>query len=305
MTTKSKSTKSVTKAKKGAKKSSKSARKGVAKKSTRSLMSIATSARSTVPERVAALAEAPLAVCESDDNLQAMLKVLRDKNEPAPVRLAALQSVQAASFSVVAFESARGDYLATLREVAEDTDMELRQRVLGILARENDGFAQKKLLEGLQNPEKALLPPEKALQLLSYDVHAEAYAAARDIVSKPPSDIARREALRLLAADATAAPLFEKLLRDKDELAEIRQISASALQSLKPEKLQEHAREMLLDSSEYDEIQATSLTALSQFGDDAAIAQDEALLKSVDRMSDEASTKVKQNARRFLSKYGK
>jgi hypothetical protein len=183
--------------------------------------------------------------------------------------------------------------------------MELRQRVLGILAREKDGFAQKKLLEGLQNPDKALLPPEKALQLLSYDVHAEAYAAARDIVSKPPNDIARREALRLLAADATSAPLFEKLLRDKDEQAEIRQISASALQSLKPEKLQEHAREMVLDKSEYDEIQATSLTALAQFGDDAAIANDDALLKSVDRMSDEASTKVKQNARRFLSKYGK
>jgi hypothetical protein len=301
MTKKSKSTKSAKKAKK----SSKSARKGGAKKSTRSLMSVATSARNTVPERVAALAEAPLAVCESDDNLQALLKVLRDKNEPSPVRLAALQSLQAASFSVVAFEDARGDYLATLREVAEDTDMELRQRVLGILARENDGFAQKKLLEGLQHPEKALLPPEKALQLLSYDVHAEAYKAARDIVEKPPSDVARREALRLLAADATAAPLFEKLLRDKDELAEIRQISASALQSLKPEKLQEHAREILLDSSEYDEIQATSLTALTQFGDDEAIAQDEALLESVDRMSDEASTRVKQNARRFLSKYGK
>jgi hypothetical protein len=301
MTKKSKSTKSATKAKK----SSKSARKGGAKKSTRSLMSIATSAKNTVPERVAALAEAPLAVCDSDDNLQSLLKVLRDKNEPSPVRLAALQSLQAASFSVVAFEAARGDYLATLREVAEDTDLELRQRVLGILAREKDGFAQKKLLEGLQHPEKALLPPEKALQLLSYDVHAEAYKAARNIVNKPPNDVARREALRLLAADATAAPLFEKLLRDKNELAEIRQLSASALQSLKPEKLQAHAREILLDSSEYDEIQATSLTALTQFGDDEAIAQDEALLKRVDTMSDEAPTKVKQNARRFLSKFGK
>ena len=29
---------------------------------------------------------------------------------------------------------------------------------------------------------KALVPPEKALQLLSYDVHAEAYPVAREIV---------------------------------------------------------------------------------------------------------------------------
>jgi len=298
MTTKRKAAKSPTKAAKRSKSQQKP-------RSAQAALSVATSARSTVKQRVAALAEAPLAVCQKDENLQAMLKLLRNKEEPVEVRLAALQSLQAATFSVVAFESCRGDYIATLREVAVDPDPELRQRVLGILAREKDGFAQKKLLEGLQNPEKALVPPEKALQLLSYDVHAEAYSAARAIVSKPPNDEAKREALQLLAADATAAPMFEKILRDKQESKENRQISASALQALKPEKLQAHAREMLLDKSEYDDIQATSLTALSQFGDDEAMGKDKALLKSVDRLSGEASTKVKQSARRFLSKYGR
>jgi hypothetical protein len=297
MTTKRKAAKSV----KRAAKSSKSA-----KVSTRAAMSIATSQDKTVKQRVAAMAEVPLAVCESDKDLQAMLKVLSNKDEPVAVRLAALQSLQAASFSVIAFESCRSDYIATLRKVATDPDPELRQRVLGILAREKDGFVQKKLLEGLQNPDKALVPPEKALQLLSYDVHAEAYSAARAIVSKPPNATAKREALRLLAADATAAPMFEKILRDKDELAENRQISASALQALKPDRLQALAREMLLDTSEHDDIQATSLTALTQFGDDEAVRKDEALREGVDRLSAEASTassKVKQSARRFLSKY--
>ncbi|MGH8468077.1 MAG: hypothetical protein ACREX3_04105 [Gammaproteobacteria bacterium] len=279
--------------------------KSPVKRLARSALSIATSARRTVEERVAALAEVPLAVCENDETLQAMLNVLRDVDEPVRVRLAALQSLQAASFSVVAFESCRGDYIATLRAVAEDPDPELRQRVLGILAREKDGFAQKKLLEGLQNPEKALVPPEKALQLLSYDVHAEAYTVARAIVSKPPNAAAKREALRLLAADATAAPEFEKILLDKDEPVEIRQISAAALHALKPERLQAHAREILLDTSEQDEMQATSLTALTHFGDNAAIADDEALLKSVDRLMGEGSIRVKQSVRRFLSKFGR
>jgi hypothetical protein len=310
MTKKSKAAGSAAKSGKRATKAAKKSAsaqpsKGAAKMSVKSAYSIATNEESSVKERVAALAQVPLAACESDENLQGMLKVLRNRNEPVEVRLAALQSIQAASFSVVAFEACRSDYIASLREVAEDPEEELRQRALGLLAREKDGFAQKKLIEGLQNPEKALLPPEKALQLLSYDVHAEAYTAARAIVNKPPNEDARREALRLLAADATAAPMFEKLLRDKDELREIRQISASALHSLKPEKLQEHAREMLMDKSEYDDIQATSLTALAQFGDDEAVAKDEALLKSVDRLSDEASTKIKQSARRFLSKYGR
>lgn len=297
----------MTKKKKAAK-TSKSARKPkrTAMRSTRAAMSVATSARGTVKQRVAALAEVPLAVCESDKDLQAMLKILRNKDEPVEVRLAALQSLAAAAFSVIAFESCRSDYIATLREVAQDADPEIRQRSLGLLAREKDGFAQKKLLEGLKNPQKALVPPEKALQLLSYDVHAETYSVARAIVSKPPSDDAKREALRLLAADATSAPLFEKILRDKDELREIRQISASALHTLKPESLQKNAREMLLDPSEYDDIQATSLTALTQFGDDEAVGKDKALLKSINRMSGKsASTKYKQSARRFLSKYGR
>jgi len=276
------------------------------KKSARAALSIATSARRTVKQRVAAMAEAPLAVCESDKDLQAMLKVLRNRDEPLRVRLAALQSLGAAAFSVIAFESCRGDYLATLRQVADDPEPELRQRVLGILMREKDGFAQRKLLEGLKNPAKALVPPEKALQLLSYDVHAEAYAAARAILAKPPNEDARREALRLLAADANAAPLFEKLLRDKNELREIRQIAASALHALDPAKLQKRAREIILDKSDYDDIKATSLMALATFGDDEALGNDKALLSSVKRFgAGKAPPKYKQGARRFLRKYGR
>lgn len=295
----------MTKKRKPSKSSTSAKPKSPAKRSAQGAMAVATSARRTTEERVAALAEVPLAVCENDENLQAMLNVLRNKEEPEEVRLAGLQSLQAASFSVVAFEACRADYIAALREVAEDPAPELRQRVLGLLAREKDGFAQKKLLEGLRNPDKALVPPEKALQLLSYDVHAEAYSIAREIVSKPPNDDARREALRLLTADATAAPVFEKILRDKGESPEIRQISAAALNALDPAKLQANAREILLDTAEQAQIQATSLTALAQFGDDEAVGKDEELLKSVDRLSGEASTKVKQSARRFLSKYGR
>jgi len=279
-------------------------RRASPKVSARRAVSIATNERRTDEQRVAALADSPLAACENDQDLEAVLNVLRNKDESIKMRLGALESLQAASFSADAFGPYRGDYFATLRKIADDPDPELRQRVLGILMRGKDGFAQKKLLEGLKNPDKALVPPEKALQLLSYYVHAEAYSAARAIVKKPPNDDARREALRLLAADASSAPMFEKLLRDKNELREIRQISASALHALKPEKLQEHARKILLDNSDYDDIKATSLTALEQFGEDQAIGDDKALLKSVDRLSaGEAPTKYKQSARRFLGKH--
>lgn len=279
-----------------------------AKRTARSALSAAASAQKSVKERVAALAEASPAVCQDDKHLQTVLNILRSKDEPLEVRLAALKTLQTASFSVIAFEACRGDYIAALREIAKDpaSNQELRQRVLGILAREKDGFAQKKLLEGLQNPDKALVPPEKALQLLSYDVHADAYTLARKIINEPPNPTAKREALRLLAADATSAPVFEKILRDKDEMRELRQISAAALQAIDPGKLQEHARAIVLDTSEYDDIQATSLTALTHFAKAADMANDEALQQRVASLnSEEAAPKIKQSARQFLSKYSR
>ena len=295
----------TSKTKKRGTKKSKAAKKSPAKRSPRAAFAVATNEKKTSAERAKAFLEAPLATIQSDDTLQASLDVLRDRKQPIKVRLAALQSLQAATFAVIEFEPHREEYFATLRELVDDPDEELRQRVLGILAREKDGYVQKRLLEGLQDPGKALVPPEKALQLLSYDVHAEAYPVAREIVNAPPNPAAKREALRLLSADANSAPVFEKLLRDKDEDRDIRQISAAALQAVKPKRFQEQARELLLDDKEYDDIQATALTALEQFGDEKAVAKDQKLMARVDELGSSKSTKLKKTAKRFMSRYGK
>jgi hypothetical protein len=289
-------------------KKSRSARKRATSRaaapSARGALAIATSSRKTVKERVAAMSDASLAVCDDDQALQSMLEVLRDRKEHSKVRLAALASLQAASFSVVAFESCRSDFTATLRAVMDDPDAELRQRVLGLLMREKDGAAQKRLIAGLENPAKALVPPEKALQLLGYDPHADAYRLARKIVADPPNETAKREALRLLGADSSARPVFEKILRDKSEAPEHRRISASALQAIAPEALQKHAREIVLDSSESEDLQAASLTAIAQFGDAAKVGGDDELMKRVVRLRTASSAKVKQTAKRLLTKYG-
>jgi hypothetical protein len=289
---------------KTAKSSRKKQSRAAVNQSARGALSVATNARRTVKERVEAMSNASLAVCEDDQGLQSMLEVLRNPDEHIKVRLAALASLQAASFSVTAFASCRSDYMATLREVMDDPDPELRQRVLGILSREKDGLAQKRLLAGLENSAKALVPPEKALQLLGYDPHADAYKVARKIVEQPPSGIAKREALRLLAADTASKPLFEKILSDKGEAAEYRQISASALHTMAPDTFQKYARDIVVDASESDDIQATSLTALSQFGDAQRVVADRELIKRVGRMKTASSPKIKQTAKQFLTKYG-
>jgi hypothetical protein len=251
---------------------------------------------------MAALGAARPVTSNKASDLQSMIAVLRDKAKPIDVRFAALQSLGAARFSSPYFASIQGDYTTALREVASDPDPEMRRRALGILAREKDGFALKKLLDGLKNPAQALLPPEKALQLLGSDIHTDAYPVAREILKNPPNATARREALRLLASDASSAPTFEALLQDTKETPEIRQISAAALHALKPEKLQEYAREILMDPSENADLQQTSLMALTQFGA-PELAKDQQLMTSVGQMSETAPAEVKNSARQFLEKF--
>lgn len=266
----------------------------------------ATSTNEETSKRVSAFAGVARAICDDKEKLEDVINVLKDTQSPQAVRLAALRALQSASFSVVKFTPCRPEYLAALRSLIDDPDSEIRQRVLGILAREQDGYAQQRLLEGLQQPDKALVPPEKALQLLSYDIHADAYPVAREIVKNPPNPAAKREALRLLAADAASVPTFEGILRDKNEPTEIRQLSASALHSLAPKKMQAYARDIVLDDSESDELKTTSLTALTHFGEEAAVSEDNALQKTVDTLKDEASSPgLKSSAENFLKKYRK
>jgi HEAT repeat protein len=261
------------------------------------------SSETPVKQRVQAMASLANSVRKDEKSFGTAIKLLTDVSQPSAVRLAALQALQAASFSVLSFEEHQPDYLAALHKVMDDPDLELRQRTLGILSRRKDPKAQKRLIEGLRKPERALVAPEKSLQLLGYDIHADAYAAAREIVKNPPNPAAKREALRLLSSDADSAPLLEKVLRDKDEFAEIRQVSAAALNSLDPKRLQKNAREIVMDDSEYPEIQATSLTAINQFGTTEA-GSDPNLQQQVAKLEVSDSNLLKKSARAFLSKYG-
>lgn len=258
--------------------------------------------KKTVEERISAICNADSAILEKEEHFKEVLNILENPNEPLDVRLAALKSVQAATFQIADFEKSRRDYISTLRKVARGPVEVLRKKALGILSRQKDNYAQKKLIEGLNHPEKALVAPEKALQFLGNDIHADAHSAARKIVKKPPNKYAKREALRLLASDTSAVKLFERVLRDKEEIAEHRQISAVALHSMKPKTLLKHAKEIVQDISDSEDIQETCLTALTEFGE-AAIKDDKKLMKHVRQLKTKGKRKVKKLARQFVAKY--
>ena len=142
-------------------------------------MSVAKNKKATSRQRITAMAEAPLAVTTSDANLQAVIGVVRNQDEPvgsAPRRHRHARDGRLQRHRLRVRAATTTSRLARGRGRSESPDPPERARLAG---GRKGRIAQKKLLKGLKDPEKALVPPEKALQLLGNDMHSEAYAIAR------------------------------------------------------------------------------------------------------------------------------
>ena len=209
-----------------------------------------------------------------DDSLNLLLGLLRDRAQPGAVRMAALQVLQTLAIISPLFMSKRPDYFATLRSNVDDPDTVLRQAVIEILALEKDEYVQRRLLEGLDDASKALVSPEKAVQLLGHDVHAELYPRLREIVQNPSNPQVREEAVRLLAGDPDSKELLVNLMRNKDEDPKIRTLSAVALQTLDPAAFADQAKQIVIDDTEHDQLRVTGLTGLTHFADRASLRGD-------------------------------
>ncbi|OLT00524.1 hypothetical protein BJF90_35020 [Pseudonocardia sp. CNS-004] len=117
--------------------------------------------------RAAALRFAASAIGETPGLVTPLLTLIADSDQPIGLRTEALVLVQEFSFRSVALPGVRPDFLATLRGLVDDPDMDLRRRVIGVLAREKDEFVQRRLLDGLEGRTPALVPAAKAIQYLA------------------------------------------------------------------------------------------------------------------------------------------
>jgi hypothetical protein len=259
----------------------------------------------TARQRAAALAELDWSIASDRTRYRAVLAIATDRAQHASVRNAALSAAHSVSFDAQHFPALRPDYLRALRKLGDDADTELRQRSLGMLMREGDAATEQRLLIGLDNPADALLPAAKSLQLLSYQLHSQTYDAARRIAGKGDDLEAREAALRLLAADATSTPLFERLIANKQEPSELRRLAATALHQLAPEKLQKVARTITLDESDDESLRTSCLVAMTNFGDAKAMESDTQLQAYVGGLSGGAGDgqPLNQAAQQFLGRH--
>ena len=79
------------------------------------------------------------------------------------------------------------------------------------------------------------------------------------------------------------------MLTDKTESADVRQLSAAALRTMAPAEFTEHAKQIIEDDDEADDVRAASLTALINAGDPQALRRDAAFTRKVERLKDRSS----------------
>jgi hypothetical protein len=236
------------------------------------------------------------------NNIPALLATLGNAHESTPIRETALNTLRAATFLGEQFAPFRVDFLNTLRQIAQpDTDHQLRADVLEVLAVEKDPEAQELLRRGLRDPQSALVPPPKALQLLGYDDHAGAADLALEIFHKT-ADLATKEAaLRVLATDTKSQDLFAQLLQDKSQPRSLRALSATGLHFLNPQKFSAIARNIVMDNSDFADIRATSLGALANAPN--ALLGDSSFVDRVKQLGIESpSANLRAAAERLITK---
>ncbi|MFT2009822.1 hypothetical protein ACMA1I_14175 [Pontibacter sp. 13R65] len=231
------------------------------------LLSVVRDRKETGVTRAMALQKLDIEVSNREDIINEVLAILGDKKEPVELRRTALTVLQQASFSSAIFITKRPDYFNVLRSIIDDKDKQLRFDALETLAAHKDEYAQRRLLDGLKAPAKALVAPEKAIQLLGYDVHAELFTTLRDIAENSSHLESKVEAVRILGADPESKELLQKMFRNKSENKEVRATCAVAVQAIDPEDFSTSAKQTVMDEAEDSDIRAICLNALALDGE--------------------------------------
>jgi len=244
-------------------------------------LAIAGNAEKKATDRVKAI-ESTEAVTYETAEVDSLAAVVVDTEAASSVRRAALHQLLLAQFANPTFSKWQKRFITTLVKLMDDPKPEFAEAALGQLVKLKVLAAQTKLLTILRSSDNAPISAAKALQLLRYDVHADAYPIARELVDNATTDDRTRQAaLRLLAADPEAAGLFEKLLKSKEEAPEVRRVCAAALNNMKPKAYQKFAQESVLDDHEDNAVRVQSLTALAALGDSKLLAGNDELTDKV------------------------
>ncbi len=220
--------------------------------------------------RVLALYKLTHAVSLDKNLIIYVLGLLKNKKLSADLRKAAFNCIQTIKFSSAVVAGLQSRITDVFKSLVEDKNQKIRESMITYLAQQKDEFVQRKLLEGIAEPAKALLSEEKAVHLLGYDIHAGIYPTLRSIVEKSSNNYSRMEAIHILGSEPDAKDLLLKVYNNKKERFGVRKNSLMALKMYHPEEFNTVAAATAVDSNENANIRAVSINALAHSNNENA-----------------------------------
>lgn len=190
-----------------------------------------------------------------------ILRWVRDAKTPPALREEALAATQRLSFSFTGMVQARDQILSALRILTADPDLRYREVAFGILASHGDDYAQRLLIDGLEDPGKALLPPEKSVGLLGLALHGDFYPTLYKVMLEPPNEETRVESIRLLGGYAPARETIVGYLSDESESGDVRMAAAGTLNANDPEEFASTILPFVADEGAPDDVRVYGIQA--------------------------------------------
>ena len=192
--------------------------------------------------RAAALSKIYEVIADDEKLWSVALVWLSDPATPKVLRQSALDMV---SNSSLLWMNVPDVY----QKMLEDPDPEFRLFAFTQLIIHGDARAQQKLIDGLENPQSALLPAPTAISVLSMALKKEYYPALYNVLRQTKDEATRLEAIRALGSYKPAREDLITIMRSANEKEQLREAALDALFASDRDNIVQYASSILPDKS--------------------------------------------------------
>ena len=221
----------------------------------------------------------------TEEFVRLLISILTDLSEPAELRKTAMLQIRVLALEGPVFKKFLSIVIEGLRKLIRDEDKHIAREAIDLLAYQKDEWLQRELKEGLENPEKAIVPDETAVYYLSLDPH-NFLDTFRKVAEESQDEKAKIMSIRALSADTGSADFLLSLFQNKTQSSEVREASAHALDAQNPDLLLAKSVEAFKDDEEQDRhLLTVLLSKLTLQEEDGLnkIRKDEELLDKIRR----------------------
>jgi hypothetical protein len=198
-----------------------------------------------------------LDVAGSDEQIDALIRLLKDPATPVAEQLSALNTLGVVSIFSKVLPTRSADLTNALRGLINSPDAEVRRQALSSLSLMGDEVAQQHLRSELQSdkPEaEKSVPTHHAIAMLGVNEKAIDKALLLAIAKNPPDDESLVQAVRPLPADNDTAGVLMAILQDKSKPIAARALIPDIVNNVDSSGFAARAKQMLEEQGADSEI---------------------------------------------------